>query len=127
VAHLRYPSARETSAALLRVLAQGRPTLVSDLEHQSELPDDVVLRIDVANEDDALEAGPAAARRRSGAARAAVARGRRVRGARARAVARRGGVGGGLRGGPTGARSRPAAGVAEALASARNLLGPASL
>jgi glycosyltransferase involved in cell wall biosynthesis len=57
VAHLRYPSARETSAALLRVLAQGRPTLVSDLEHQSELPHDVVLRIDVADEDAALEAG----------------------------------------------------------------------
>ena len=57
VAHLRYPSARETSAALLRVLAQGRPTLVSDLEHQAELPDDVVLRIDVADEDRALEAG----------------------------------------------------------------------
>jgi len=57
VAHLRYPSARETSAALLRVLAQGRPTLVSDLEHQSELPDDVVLRIDVADEEGALEAG----------------------------------------------------------------------
>jgi glycosyltransferase involved in cell wall biosynthesis len=57
VAHLRYPSARETSAALLRVLAQGRPTLVSDLEHQAELPDDVVLRIDVADEDSALETG----------------------------------------------------------------------
>jgi glycosyltransferase involved in cell wall biosynthesis len=57
VAHLRYPSARETSAALLRVLAQGRPTLVSDLEHQAELPDDVVVRIDVADEDAALEAG----------------------------------------------------------------------
>jgi len=57
VAHLRYPSARETSAALLRVLAQGRPTLVSDLEHQAELPDDVVLRIDVADEDRALETG----------------------------------------------------------------------
>src|SRR5262249_31651913 len=55
-AHLRYPSARETSAALLRVLAQGRPTIVSDLEHQSELPRDAVLRIDVADEDAALEA-----------------------------------------------------------------------
>jgi glycosyltransferase involved in cell wall biosynthesis len=81
VAHLRYPSARETSAALLRVLAQGRPTLVSDLEHQSELPDDVVLRIDVANEDDALEAGlrrlagdPELRKRLSRAAAAYVAR-----------------------------------------------------
>jgi glycosyltransferase involved in cell wall biosynthesis len=56
VAHLRYPSARETSAALLRVLAQGRPTIVSDLEHQAELPADAVLRVDVADEDAALEA-----------------------------------------------------------------------
>jgi len=56
VAHLRYPSARETSAALLRVLAQGRPTIVSDLEHQSELPGDAVMRVDVADEDAALEA-----------------------------------------------------------------------
>ena len=38
VAHLRYPTARETSAALLRVLAQGRATVVSDLEHQADLP-----------------------------------------------------------------------------------------
>jgi glycosyltransferase involved in cell wall biosynthesis len=56
VAHLRYPSARETSAALLRVLAQGRPTIVSDLQHQAELPRDVVLRVDVADEDAALGA-----------------------------------------------------------------------
>jgi len=54
VAHLRYPSARETSAALLRVLAQGRPTIVSDLEHQAELPADAVLRVDVANEEAGL-------------------------------------------------------------------------
>ncbi len=55
VAHLRYPTARETSAALLRVLAQGRPTIVSDLEHQAELPKDAVLRVDVADEDAGLE------------------------------------------------------------------------
>jgi glycosyltransferase involved in cell wall biosynthesis len=36
VVHLRYPTARETSAALLRVLAQGRPTVVSDLEHLTD-------------------------------------------------------------------------------------------
>jgi glycosyltransferase involved in cell wall biosynthesis len=47
VAHLRYPTARETSAALLRVLAQGRPTVVSDLEHQADLPDDAVVRVDL--------------------------------------------------------------------------------
>jgi glycosyltransferase involved in cell wall biosynthesis len=56
VAHLRYPSARETSAALLRVLAQGRPTVVSDLEHQAELPADVVVKIGLADEAAALQA-----------------------------------------------------------------------
>ena len=50
VAHLRYPTARETSAALLRVLAQGRPTIVSDLEHQADLPENAVLRTDVTDE-----------------------------------------------------------------------------
>ena len=50
VAHLRYPTARETSAALLRVLAQGRPAIVSDLEHQADLPADTVVRVDVRDE-----------------------------------------------------------------------------
>ena len=50
VVHLRYPTARETSAALLRVLAQGRPTIVADLEHQAELPRDAVLRVDLSDE-----------------------------------------------------------------------------
>lgn len=51
VAHLRYPTARETSAALLRVLAQGRPAIVSDLEHLSAIPDAAVVRADVADEE----------------------------------------------------------------------------
>jgi glycosyltransferase involved in cell wall biosynthesis len=50
VAHLRYPTARETSAALLRVLGQGRPTIVSDLEHQADLPADAVVRVDPRDE-----------------------------------------------------------------------------
>ena len=50
VAHLRYPTARETSAALMRVLAQGRATIVSDLEHQADLPQDAVVRTDVTDE-----------------------------------------------------------------------------
>jgi glycosyltransferase involved in cell wall biosynthesis len=56
VAHLRYPTARETSAALLRVLAQGRPTIVSDLEQQADIPAEAVLRVDVAEEEPALAA-----------------------------------------------------------------------
>jgi glycosyltransferase involved in cell wall biosynthesis len=54
VVHLRYPTARETSGALLRVLAQGRPTMVSDLEHQAEIPEDAVLRLDVRDEEGEL-------------------------------------------------------------------------
>jgi glycosyltransferase involved in cell wall biosynthesis len=54
VVHLRYPTARETSAALLRVLAQGRPTVISDLEHLAEIPDDAVGRADVSDEEGAV-------------------------------------------------------------------------
>jgi glycosyltransferase involved in cell wall biosynthesis len=72
VAHLRYPTARETSAALLRVLAQGRATVVSDLEHQADLPGDAVVRADVTDETGELTrailrlAGDPAARARLG-------------------------------------------------------------
>ena len=48
---LRYPTARETSGALLRLLAQGRPTIVSDLAHQADLPEDAVIRADVTDEE----------------------------------------------------------------------------
>lgn len=51
VAHLRYPTARETSAALLRVMAVGRPVVVSDIANQSEIPNDVVRRIDFTDEE----------------------------------------------------------------------------
>jgi glycosyltransferase involved in cell wall biosynthesis len=76
VAHLRYPTARETSAALLRVLAQGRPTVVSDLEHQADLPDEAVVRVDIEDETGATArailalAGDPDWRRRLGAAAA---------------------------------------------------------
>jgi glycosyltransferase involved in cell wall biosynthesis len=51
--HLRYPTARETSAALLRLLAQGRPVIASDLEHL-DLPDETVMRADPMDEEGAL-------------------------------------------------------------------------
>jgi glycosyltransferase involved in cell wall biosynthesis len=81
VVHLRYPTARETSAALLRVLAQGRPTILSDLEHLAEIPDDAVVRADVADEEGAVTRGilrlgdrPEARARLGAAAAAFVAR-----------------------------------------------------
>jgi glycosyltransferase involved in cell wall biosynthesis len=52
--HLRYPTARESSAALLRLLAQGRPTVMSDLEQLADVPDDAVLRVDPADEEGEL-------------------------------------------------------------------------
>ncbi len=49
--HLRYPTARETSAALLRLLAHGRPVVMSDLANFAEVPEKAVLRVDVADEE----------------------------------------------------------------------------
>jgi glycosyltransferase involved in cell wall biosynthesis len=81
VVHLRYPTARETSAALLRVLAQGRPTILSDLEHWADIPEDAVVRVDLTDEEGAVArallqlAGDAGRRQRLGArARAFVER-----------------------------------------------------
>ncbi len=51
VVHLRHPTARETSAALLRVLAQGRPTIMADLDNTAEVPPDAVLRVDLSDEE----------------------------------------------------------------------------
>lgn len=45
--NLRSPTAGETSASLLRLLAAGRPTLVSARDAFSELPDDVCAKVDV--------------------------------------------------------------------------------
>ncbi|MDA8017112.1 MAG: glycosyltransferase family 4 protein [Thermoanaerobaculia bacterium] len=45
--NLRYPTAGETSASLLRILALGRPAVVSDHAQMAELPDDVVIKIPV--------------------------------------------------------------------------------
>ena len=56
--HLRYPTARETSAALLRVLAQGRPVIVSDIANQKEIPDEVVRRVDPVDEEGDLTRDP---------------------------------------------------------------------
>ena len=43
--NLRYPTAGETSASLLRVLAVGRPAIVSDYAQFSDLPDAIVLKV----------------------------------------------------------------------------------
>jgi hypothetical protein len=43
--NLRYPTAGETSASLLRVLAAGRPAIVSDYAQFADLPPAVALRV----------------------------------------------------------------------------------
>ncbi len=43
--NLRYPTAGETSASLLRVLAAGRPAIVSDYAQFADLPAAVALRV----------------------------------------------------------------------------------
>lgn len=43
--NLRYPTAGETSASLLRVLAMGRPAVVSDYAQFAELSEDMVLKV----------------------------------------------------------------------------------
>jgi len=45
--NLRYPTAGETSASLLRILAVGRPAVVSDYAQSAELPDAGVVKIPV--------------------------------------------------------------------------------
>jgi glycosyltransferase involved in cell wall biosynthesis len=48
---LRYPTGGETSAALLRLLAQGRPVVASDLANVAEVPEGAMLRADLADEE----------------------------------------------------------------------------
>lgn len=43
--NLRYPTAGETSASLLRILAVGRPAVVSDYAQFAELPDEAVVKV----------------------------------------------------------------------------------
>lgn len=50
--NLRYPTAGETSASLLRIMGAGRPVMVSRTGAFEELPDDCVIKVDV---DDAEE------------------------------------------------------------------------
>ena len=54
--NLRYPSAGETSASLLRILALGRAAVVSDYAQFVELPDDIVVKAPLKDDPDA-EAG----------------------------------------------------------------------
>ncbi len=55
--NLRYPTAGETSASLLRILAIGRPAVVSDYAQSAELPDEGVVKVPVGEGESAVLAG----------------------------------------------------------------------
>lgn len=53
--NLRWPTGGETSASLLRMLAAGRPTLVTNAGSFAEVPDDACVKIDLGpDEEDAI-------------------------------------------------------------------------
>jgi glycosyltransferase involved in cell wall biosynthesis len=52
--NLRYPSAGETSATLLRLLGAGRAVMVTDQVHHLDIPDDVVARVSLEGEEHGL-------------------------------------------------------------------------
>jgi hypothetical protein len=49
--NLRYPTAGETSASLLRVMAAGRPAVVSDYAQFAELPDDIAVKVPLGEDE----------------------------------------------------------------------------
>ncbi len=49
--NLRYPTAGETSASLLRILAVGKPAVVSDYAQSADLPDACVVKIPVGDDE----------------------------------------------------------------------------
>jgi len=61
--NLRYPTAGETSASLLRVLAAGRPALVSDYAQFADLPPEIAGKVPLAARREDEAAGLAAALR----------------------------------------------------------------
>ncbi len=52
--NLRYPAAGETSASLLRILAIGRPAVVSDYAQSADLPEEGVIKVPVGEGESAV-------------------------------------------------------------------------
>jgi glycosyltransferase involved in cell wall biosynthesis len=52
--NLRYPTAGETSGSLIRALAFGKPTLVSDVGQFVEIPDSCCWKVDLDRTEEAL-------------------------------------------------------------------------
>jgi len=49
--NLRYPTAGETSASLLRVLAVGRPVIVSEFAQFAEMPDEIAVKVPLGEDE----------------------------------------------------------------------------
>ena len=47
IVNLRYPSAGESSGTVARALAEGRATIVNDLEAFAEIPDEAALKVEI--------------------------------------------------------------------------------
>lgn len=75
--NLRYPTAGETSASLLRILAVGRPVAVSDYADFGDLPEAIALHVPLG--DGEMEALAAALRDRLAAPEVLAEMGRRAR------------------------------------------------
>lgn len=60
--NLRYPSAGETSASLLRILAVGRPVVVSEYAEFGDLPPEIALAVPLGADEEARFAALVAAR-----------------------------------------------------------------
>jgi len=52
--NLRYPTAGEFSAVLLMAFQLGKASIMTDLPHLYEIPKDIVMKVDVANEVESL-------------------------------------------------------------------------
>jgi hypothetical protein len=76
--NLRYPSAGETSASLLRILAEGRPVIVSDYAELGELPEEIALVVPLGDDEDGRFAA-AVGRALAGGREALAAMGERAR------------------------------------------------
>ncbi len=54
---LRYPSAGETSASVIKMMGAGKPVVLSDHQSMSEFPDDVCLKVPVGEQEEEQLAG----------------------------------------------------------------------
>ncbi len=52
--NMRYPTVRETSATLLRIMAMGKPVVISDLLHLGDIPEEISIKIPLIDEEEIL-------------------------------------------------------------------------